>query len=400
VATKLGDLIDQTVVVGGLVPSLIIEQGGTDPHVGTLDLHIGLALALFDSKRYEELAQRMRQAGFSEDVNEDGRTTRQRWRIQQPHAVTVDFLIALLSPDAFGGTLQNIEPDFAAIITPGLHLAFVDQIEVELDGLTVLNERAKRTVRVAPPLRGRIDTHLALPAPLEERPGNTSVRRARSREGTPGPGALRWLEPLQDLATRRPLRALGIALGGLLPAFGVVGTFQFTGYFTQTVHGWSPQNYAALVGVAGGAGVIGNLASGRLADRFGRRIVGAAQLASFPLFAALFYRGRGSVLPIAWACCVFRIKGAAPFCVLKRRSYSQHTAAVPRRASSRSSTSSAPPRVSASSKHSHEQGARRSTTSPGNAPTETTLQLPERARTRFSTSRRSGGRADPDDFFR
>ena len=51
----------------------------------------------------------------------------------------------------WGGTLQNIEPDFAAIITPGLHLAFVDQIPVELDGLTVLNERAKRTVRVCGP---------------------------------------------------------------------------------------------------------------------------------------------------------------------------------------------------------------------------------------------------------
>lgn len=132
---------------------------------------------------------------------------------------------------------------------------------------------------------------------------------ARSRQGLSPSGLFAWLVPLRDLGARRPLRALGIAFGGLLPSFGVVGTFQFTGYFTQTVHGWSPQNYATLVGVAGGAGVIGNLASGRLADRFGRRIVGAAQLASFPLFAALFYRGTGSVLPVAWAGCVFSYQG-------------------------------------------------------------------------------------------
>jgi hypothetical protein len=41
-ATKLGDLMEDMVVVGGLVPSLIIDQenlaeAGT-PHVGTMDL--------------------------------------------------------------------------------------------------------------------------------------------------------------------------------------------------------------------------------------------------------------------------------------------------------------------------------------------------------------------------
>jgi hypothetical protein len=46
VATKLGDLMDELVVVGGLVPSLIIDQAtlpqDTDPHVGTMDLDVGL----------------------------------------------------------------------------------------------------------------------------------------------------------------------------------------------------------------------------------------------------------------------------------------------------------------------------------------------------------------------
>jgi hypothetical protein len=45
-ATKLGDLMDDLVVVGGLVPSLLIDEdaGNTafEPHVGTMDLDIGL----------------------------------------------------------------------------------------------------------------------------------------------------------------------------------------------------------------------------------------------------------------------------------------------------------------------------------------------------------------------
>jgi len=50
IATKLGDLMDDVVVVGGLVPSLLIDQAtlpeGTFAHVGTMDLDVGLKLAL------------------------------------------------------------------------------------------------------------------------------------------------------------------------------------------------------------------------------------------------------------------------------------------------------------------------------------------------------------------
>ncbi len=72
VATKLGDLMDDLVVVGGLVPSLLIDPGGlardTNPHVGTLDLDVGLAVALLDQGRYRTITERLRRAGFSQDV--------------------------------------------------------------------------------------------------------------------------------------------------------------------------------------------------------------------------------------------------------------------------------------------------------------------------------------------
>ena len=42
VATKLGNIMDELVVIGGLVPSLLIDQDnlpdGTYAHVGTMDL--------------------------------------------------------------------------------------------------------------------------------------------------------------------------------------------------------------------------------------------------------------------------------------------------------------------------------------------------------------------------
>ena len=76
VATKLGDLMDEVVVVGGLVPSLLIDQGtlpeGTSAHVGTLYLDVGLKLALLDEGRYRTLTERLRDAGFVADQTEEG----------------------------------------------------------------------------------------------------------------------------------------------------------------------------------------------------------------------------------------------------------------------------------------------------------------------------------------
>src|SRR5476649_1288198 len=73
VATRLGDLMDELVVVGGLVPSLLIDQANLgqemEPHVGTLDLDIGLSLAVFDDEHYRTISERLRSAGFEPDTN-------------------------------------------------------------------------------------------------------------------------------------------------------------------------------------------------------------------------------------------------------------------------------------------------------------------------------------------
>ena len=97
VATKLGDMMDDLLIIGGLVPSLIVDQvdlpDGIDAHVGTMDLDVGLQLALLDEGRYRKLTERLRDAGFEMDKNDDGNPTRQRWAITNSGTVTVDFLI-------------------------------------------------------------------------------------------------------------------------------------------------------------------------------------------------------------------------------------------------------------------------------------------------------------------
>ena len=152
VATKLGDMMDDLVIVGGLVPSLIVDQGALPEdvaaHVGTMDLDVGLQLALLDEGRYRKLTERLRDAGFSMDTNDAGNPTRQRWAITGSRTVTVDFLIQPSLAGDKGGKLRDIEPDFAAIIAPGLRCAFQDRQRVTLEGRTLFNEKATREIWV------------------------------------------------------------------------------------------------------------------------------------------------------------------------------------------------------------------------------------------------------------
>jgi len=156
-ATLLGDILDQLVVAGGLVPSLLIPteslSGGEGPHVGTRDLDLGLALALLDDHRYEDLTERLRRAGFQPDINEQGNRTLQCWKIEldSQGKITIDFLIPPSLAEHRGGQLCHIEADFAAIITPGLHLAFDDRERITLSGTTIRGERATRDIWVCGP---------------------------------------------------------------------------------------------------------------------------------------------------------------------------------------------------------------------------------------------------------
>ena len=154
-ATKLGDILDEIVVVGGLVPHLLIDQEHLptelEPHVGTLDLDMGLALGIFNQERYRDLSIRLRDAGFRPDVNSQGNPTLQRWIAGTDHAVAVDFLIPPNDVTEKGGTIRHIEPDFAAVVTPGLELAFKDQTKRQLSGYVPSGAWVTRGIPVCGP---------------------------------------------------------------------------------------------------------------------------------------------------------------------------------------------------------------------------------------------------------
>ena len=135
------------------MPSLLIDQGTLaepDRHVGTLDLDLGLQLAVLDGE-YRRISERLREAGFGPDRNEQGQPTRQRWRHADGAGAPVEFLIPPPGGEAVGGRLQSLESDFAAVVAPGLGLAFLDRARVRLSGRTLLGETVSREVSVCGP---------------------------------------------------------------------------------------------------------------------------------------------------------------------------------------------------------------------------------------------------------
>jgi hypothetical protein len=151
-ATYLGSFLEDLVVVGGLVPTLLIPPDETrEPHVGTQDLDLGLSLALLEEARYVELVAHLRSANFEPDQNEAGKPANHRWR-HRDERVTVDFLMAPSGGvPASNARVRVIETSLSAVLAAGLPLAFRDRQRIMLTGKTLRGEEATRDLWVCGP---------------------------------------------------------------------------------------------------------------------------------------------------------------------------------------------------------------------------------------------------------
>jgi hypothetical protein len=155
IATFFGYLLDEVVIIGGLVPGLLIPHEqlpiGTNQHVGTRDLDIGFSLGLLEGSRYLAIAKQLTIAGFKPDVNEQGNEILQRWVQSEDLKVSIEFLIPKVNPGDRGGAIFKLEHNFGAIICPGLHLAFQDREIITLSDQTLSGANATRNIGVCGP---------------------------------------------------------------------------------------------------------------------------------------------------------------------------------------------------------------------------------------------------------
>jgi predicted MFS family arabinose efflux permease len=114
------------------------------------------------------------------------------------------------------------------------------------------------------------------------------------------------IAPLIVLMRTHPLQALGVSFSAFLVACAAMPAFQFTSYFVQAKHGFSPGQYSLMVIAGGGVGILGNLVAGRLGDTLGRKRVGFVLLMLLPLAVFGLYRASAtSLIVLSWIGAVF-----------------------------------------------------------------------------------------------
>lgn len=198
VLVALGDFHDDVVLVGGLVPSLLIDQAEAsardDAHVGSIDVDLGIRLAVVDEDRYDELAERLRDRGFEPDINEQGNRTKQRWLYaRKEDSVVIDFLIDETETDTHDwGLTHHLTKDLAALRTLGLRLAFEDAEVREVSGTTLEEDAAARPVRVCGPAAFIVLKAIAFRNRNKEKDAYDLVYVARNWPGGPEAVAERW----------------------------------------------------------------------------------------------------------------------------------------------------------------------------------------------------------------
>ncbi len=131
------------------------------------------------------------------------------------------------------------------------------------------------------------------------------IHRAERAAAGDSAGVAATFAPALALARHHPVRALGVTLTAGVSSLGMIAAFQFTSYYVLKVHGWSAGDYALMVLLGGGVGIVGNVVAGHLGDVAGRRRVGFLVLAAFPAFVTLFYRAPGILVPVAFVGFVF-----------------------------------------------------------------------------------------------
>jgi MFS family permease len=107
-------------------------------------------------------------------------------------------------------------------------------------------------------------------------------------------------QPLVQLYTAYPRRLVLMLSIAFLGAMGGNAAGFLFPKFLQESHGWSPGNVSSLFLFGGALGIMGSIVAGRMSDRYGRRLMGAAFLFLSPLLAIWMYTAPGSSIVPAW----------------------------------------------------------------------------------------------------
>ncbi|MFC1758477.1 hypothetical protein ACFL2H_06880 [Planctomycetota bacterium] len=147
IAQHLSDLQDELILMGGMVPSVLIDPDSlpsdVSTHVGTMDVDLGLVLAHQTIDTLEATKARLVEIGFKPDAKTPEGTC-MRFKDTKGHEVIVDLLC--------GGEIPKDQPSLVVPRIAGhVELAFSDSVTVELRGHAIDENEVAASMNVCGP---------------------------------------------------------------------------------------------------------------------------------------------------------------------------------------------------------------------------------------------------------
>lgn len=154
---RLGEYRKYLVLVGGLAPRYITAPEGTtdfsfSSHCGTMDIDLGISLAVNDEEKYKHIRKILKDCGFDYLKHEDGARKSHSFEVcTDAGKVSIDFMTTAYN-EPFKRHVQKIERTISAIKVPGIGLALQSPLMVKIHGKNRKDDFVTETIPVCRPV--------------------------------------------------------------------------------------------------------------------------------------------------------------------------------------------------------------------------------------------------------
>lgn len=155
--SRLGKYREHLVLVGGLVPRYITEQASESQsqipqHCGTMDVDLGVSLAVRDLQTYKSIRETLTTMDFVPGVNEAGRERLHSFEKEIGGVnVNIDFLTTKYEGPE-DSLMRGVEEELRAIQVEGLGLALTDPIVKDISGELLSGGTTTEQVNICRPI--------------------------------------------------------------------------------------------------------------------------------------------------------------------------------------------------------------------------------------------------------
>ncbi|MDD2490440.1 MAG: hypothetical protein PHY26_04240 [Bacilli bacterium] len=144
---RLGNYRQYLVLVGGLVPRYITAPEATSKHCGTMDIDLGISMAVENIEVYRHIREILSDLGYRNALNARGNIKKHSFVKGE---IAIDFLTTSYGHEK-DRLIRSVEDEIFAIKTKGIGLAFHSPLKVTIKGTNSNGYLAEEEINICRP---------------------------------------------------------------------------------------------------------------------------------------------------------------------------------------------------------------------------------------------------------